>query len=458
MRFESPCQKSPVVKPSRVPLNLYETFSKFAKVCKLRSIRVFGSGNQKTDNLEKVVEVEEINGNGSVEKKCDGKKDYSQPINVQISRNVCDHIAVLKLFDTLSVLKMAYVRLQEAHIPYDPDKISGANDIVVAQLESLLEIKQAYKEKKLKEMNSSSASSALLEAEIQVKEKLLENMKSKVKDKEAQVLRLRQELEEVKGNCKMLAEKAHTLDKQSVDLFNFCSVEQVVRKVENAIHDFAKPLIALMKVSGWDLEGAVNCIESSVVYAKRSHRKYAFEAYIARRMFHGFSFQSQDMDRIVNLDDPMNAIIEDPQSSFANFCRMKYLLVVHAKMEASFFGNLDNRRFVANGLHPQTPFFRAFVKMARWVWILQGTCPSNIHNADMFTVKRGSKFSDTYMNPIDELKGSTFMSAPGEGRHRVEFMILPGFQIGFNTIKSRVYISKFASSLSPTRPGCHAAD
>ncbi|KAL2549213.1 protein of unknown function-containing protein [Forsythia ovata] len=58
----------------------------------------------------------------------------------------------------------------------------------------------------------------------------------------------------------------------------------IFKSARKAIHDFAKPLIDLINVSDWDLDQAENAIENSVVYAKRSHKKYAFEAYVAQRI------------------------------------------------------------------------------------------------------------------------------------------------------------------------------
>ncbi|KAK9740109.1 hypothetical protein RND81_03G012000 [Saponaria officinalis] len=59
-----------------------------------------------------------------------------------------------------------------------------------------------------------------------------------------------------------------------------------------AIHDFSKPLINMMKVAKWDLDAAAESIEPSVVYAKRTHRKYAFESYICQKMFLGFKHET----------------------------------------------------------------------------------------------------------------------------------------------------------------------
>ncbi|KAL2508977.1 protein GRAVITROPIC IN THE LIGHT 1 [Forsythia ovata] len=73
-------------------------------------------------------------------------------------------------------------------------------------------------------------------------------------------------------------------EKKRIKGFTHSSFEDIFKSARKAIHDFANPLIALMKVSDWDLDQAANAIENYVVYAKRSHKKYAFEAYVTRRI------------------------------------------------------------------------------------------------------------------------------------------------------------------------------
>ncbi|XP_027183924.1 protein GRAVITROPIC IN THE LIGHT 1 [Coffea eugenioides] len=432
-------------KPSNTPSNISDIVSRFARVCKFMSIGVFTAENQCSDGGKKVAFLgEETSSDLSAEAERDNEK-----IHLVDEGSVgceCGHLEICKLFDTVSTVKLAYIKLQEAHIPYDPDKIVAADEVVVSQLETLCAIKRAFKEKQLREVNSVSACLALLLAEIQVQERLLEKLKSEVKTKEAKVVNLHRELEDLKLENKRLSEEFKKRGMECIKTVNVSSFEEIVKAVSKATHDFAKPLIALMKVSGWDLDHAANAIENKVVYAKRSHKKYAFEAYIARRMFHGFSSQSCDTERIMTLDDPINVLIEEPQSEFAKFCRKKYLLLIHPWMETSFFGNTDHRTFVTNGLHPYTPFYRAFVRMARWVWILQGTYSATIPKVEIFYVDRGSDFSGSYMECVEELKDDAFMVSRGDKRFKVEFMILPGFRIGDTLIRSQVYLSKVRSS------------
>ncbi|XP_009794206.1 protein GRAVITROPIC IN THE LIGHT 1-like [Nicotiana tabacum] len=421
--------------------NISEIVSKFAKVCKFRSIGVFTSENldnnqhelylNNDNNFPKVVEESSSEEAGCDAIKVDPQSDAKRSGRID---------QILKLFDTVSALKVAYVQLQKAHIPYDPDNIRAADGVIVSQLESLCKIKLSYKERQLKDLNSFSATSALLLAEIQVKERLLDKLKSQLKIKESKVVNFRQELHDLELRNRKMAEILNKSVKESSRMLSFASFEATVEAVSKAVHDFSKPLIALMKVSDWDLDKAAEAIERSVVYSKRSHKKYAFEAYIARRMFNEFLPQSCNVDRIMKLDDPIDALIIDTQSAFAQFCREKYLSILHPMMEKSFFGSVDHRTLVSNGMHPQTPFYRAFVKMARCVWILQAAAASVEPRGEIFGVKRGSHFSNMYMESVEEFNKDVVLNL-GHEKCRVELMVMPGFLIGNTVIRSRVYLS-----------------
>ncbi|PON37666.1 MYB transcription factor [Parasponia andersonii] len=420
-------------KPFKASSNISEIVSKFAKVCKFRSIGVLPSEN----NAALVEESSDL----VEEKEFVGVKIHPQPTEVASEDN--GEAEIEKLFDIVSALKSAYVRLQEAHIPYNPKMIIAANKLVVAELEALCKIKRAYKEKQFTKAKSDLSRFALLQAKIELNERFLEELKFEVKAKNSEIMLLVEELRELDmGNAK-LAEKVKqlSLERKSGGIYNITAFQKAFTATSKSIHDFAKPLISLMKASRWDLDLAAKSIEEEAVYSKRSHKKYAFEAYIGRRMFSGMTLEGYNVDDVMRFDNPIDDLIEDPESDFAKFCGKKYLLVVHPMMEASFFGNLDQRMFVLSGKHPRTPFYQIFARMAKWVWVLQGIGGSLYPKAKAFAVNRGSKFSDVYMESVEEDEECKFLSVEGEPMHRVEFMVMPGFKIGDTLLKSRVYLS-----------------
>ncbi|KAL5709878.1 hypothetical protein ACHQM5_020509 [Ranunculus cassubicifolius] len=417
--------------------NVSDIVHRFAKVCRLKSLGVFSN--------EKVEEEEE--GSESTEE-AQWLKIYPQPNEEEnVLKPNQDMVAVLmlKLFDTISTLKLAYIQLQQAHLPFNPKKIQLADDLIVSELKTLGDIKKSYK---IFTKPKSSLSASLLLELIHDHATQLENLQCQLETKDLEILSLQQELEGVEVVNANLVEKVNRKSSKQ-ETGRFCeeglsdtAFVNAFGEASKAIHDFAKPLISMMKASKWDLDLAANSIESSIVYRKRSHKKYVFEAYISRRMFHDFSLQAQIVDDITRLADPLDALIQYPNSSFAKFCRLKYLLVVHSKMELSFFGNLDQRKLVIQGGHPRTLFYQAFVRMAKWVWLLGVISGSIDPKAEMFGVDRGNDFSANYMENVVEDE-NTILNGPE--RLKVGFMVMPGFRVGCNVIKSRVYLSRISN-------------
>ncbi|GJR75840.1 protein gravitropic in the light 1 [Tanacetum coccineum] len=400
-----------VVKPSKHSPNISDIVSKFAKVCKFRSIGVFSSEDP---NFQEVCNDVEECVNGVAKADPDGAKVFVDMVEVCGKSGWSGHDEIIKLFDILSEVKLAYVKLQEAHIPYDVEKIRVADEAVLANLDGLCKVRRAFKEKQFQKSNSFSACLTVLRDE----------------------------------KNRMLVLEIKRRKREELKRLNLSSVENVINEVAKGIHDFAKPLIALMKASGWDLDEAANAIQDSVVYSVRSHKKYAFEAYITRRMFNGFSLKSNNVDDILRFNDPLDVLIEEPNGSFAEFCKTKYLLIVHPRIEASFFGHLDQRNFVSSGRHPMTPFYQLFVKMARWVWILQGIAASE-PQSEMFVVNRGTVFCDNYMQNIERCKDDDDDMGSFDKQHgmyKVELMVMPGFRIGDKLYKSRVYLSRLSNT------------
>ncbi|OMO82966.1 hypothetical protein CCACVL1_11634 [Corchorus capsularis] len=418
--------------------------SKFAKVCKLRSIGVLPAENPLDSGNNDAPLAEDSSDNTTEDTECDKRRIHPQPADVSCELDMCGEPQILNLFGILSALKSAYVRLQAAHIPYDPDKIIAADELVVSYLGTLSEIKHAYKEKQFSKSKLDSSHLESLRSEVEVKERFLEKLKYENQTKDSEIGRLKQELQSLASRNSKLVEilRRDRVETRYAGVLDVTMFQNSFKEAAKSIHDFAKPLISLMMASGWDLDLAAKSIDDGVAYSRRQHKKFAFEAYIAWRMFHGVVLESYNITDVMKFDDPIDALIENPDSGFARYCRKKYLMIVHPMMEMSFFGNLDQRNFVLSGKHPRTPFYQIFAKMAKWVWILQGVACSIDPEAEIFVVKRGSKFSDAYMEPIEQDKEGLVGSDEGQTTQRVELMVMPGFRIGQTVVRSRVYLSK----------------
>ncbi|XP_042017733.1 protein GRAVITROPIC IN THE LIGHT 1-like [Salvia splendens] len=378
---------------------------------------------------------------------------------------------VSKIFTNISSLKSAYIQLQAAHTPYDPDKIQAADKLVISELKNLSELKHFYREHNPKPVCASPQDSRLA-AEIQEQQSLLKTyevmvkkFQSEIQNKDSEIVQLEQQIQE-SGQRRVKLEKNLKLRGLSTKESEGSGVESgqfpldlcpelfrsAVEAASRAIHDFSKPLINMMKAAGWDLDAAANSIEPNIVYAKRAHKKYAFESQICQRMFIGFQDESFGMkpenqaetreslyQEYLSLRemDPLDAVGQNPDSMFGMFCQRKYLAVVHEKMEASFFGNLDQRNYIVGGGHPRTAFYQAFLKLAKAIWLLHRLGHSFDPPVKVFQVKRESEFSEVYMESVVK----DFIIEDGDEKPKVGLMVMPGFGIGGSIIQSQVYLT-----------------
>uniref|UniRef100_A0A1D1Z631 A-kinase anchor protein 9 n=1 Tax=Anthurium amnicola TaxID=1678845 RepID=A0A1D1Z631_9ARAE len=420
-------------------------FHRFSGLCKLRSVGISSGGIPAVGLRNGGRSAEETERGGDESR---DRKIHPQPLEAAAAAALSAvtgepvNLAASKLFDLVSSLKSAYIQLQQAHIPYDAEKIQSADELVVSKLDSLSEVEHLY----LESGGRKPTSLAALKSEIEKRQCLLESLQTRIQKKDTEILRLRWEMEEVdlknaemeeEMRCKLAPHEAIVpFDRH----LNPSAFSLVFESTARSIHDFAKPLIGLMKASGWDLDRVASAIGGPVAYTQRSHKKYAFEAYLARKMFGSEGtevgcLRKGSVDGVMRFHDPFEALVEDPNSGFARFSRTKYVWVVHPKMEESFFGNLEQRAFVSGGGHPRTPLYRAFAKMARWVWVLRVMASSITPEAEAFYVRRGCEFSEEHMESVVEVERVV-------GLAKVGFTVMPGFRIGGGVVSCRVYLTR----------------
>lgn len=78
------------------------------------------------------------------------QKVHPQPIDENMNQNGNTMDTMIgSIFNNISSLKSAYIQLQEAHTPYDPDKIQAADKLVIEELTKLSELKHSYRENTL---------------------------------------------------------------------------------------------------------------------------------------------------------------------------------------------------------------------------------------------------------------------------------------------------------------------
>ncbi|XP_077252254.1 protein GRAVITROPIC IN THE LIGHT 1-like [Tasmannia lanceolata] len=387
----------------------------------------------------------------------------SQPLNDEkvLSREAMDAL-LAKLFANISAIKAAYAQLQIAQTPYDPDSIQSADKVLVSELKNLSELKQCYLKKQI-----FPSQIAQMLSEIQEQQHLLktyeiqsQKLQSELQLKDSEIIFLREKLEESDTQNKSLDKRLNPNSLSAFDNLHLSALNPnhfitVLSHTIKSIRSFVRVMINGMESAGWDIDSAARSIESEV--KNPTHNFFAFESYVCRKIFAdfqdpNFSLPNENSSKqrprhfFQNFMEfksikPLEFLIQNPKSLFGNFCRLKYLCLVHPKMETSFFGDLNQRRILNSGGFPETGFFSDFAEMAKRVWLLHCLAFSFDPEASIYQVRKGSRFSEVYMESV--VNGVFFPDefSPEIVRPQVGFTVVPGFKIGKTVIQCKVYIS-----------------
>lgn len=102
------------------------------------------------------------------------------------------------VFETVSSVKRAYVRLQEAHSPWDPEKMRAADVAVVAELRKLAVLRERFRRNGgSRRRNGGGGGVAPLREVVAPYEAVVEDLKKEVKAKDSEVQNLKEKLESV---------------------------------------------------------------------------------------------------------------------------------------------------------------------------------------------------------------------------------------------------------------------
>ncbi|CAK9151724.1 unnamed protein product [Ilex paraguariensis] len=431
----------------------------FAKVLHIRAVTGIApvDGIQKTKSQEKA--------------KHDDMNNSESPLfdveDEKLRIRAATEAFLAKLFASISAAKAAYAQLQFAQSPYDVDGIQSADQMVVLELKNLSELKHSYLKKQFSE---SSPETTHILAELQEQKSLLKTyeimgkkLDSQLKLKESEITFLREKLDEANKENKLLEKRLNSsgslsvLDNLHLSALSSSHFTTVLRQAVKSIRSFVRLMISEMESAGWDLDAAAASIEPGVVYWNANHKGFAFESFVCRDMFDGFNYSNFSLpneslpeqktwqrlffDRFMQLKSmkPKDYLAWKPKSTFAKFCRTKYLRLVHPKMESSLFGNLNQRNLVNSGEYPETTFFATFSEMAKRVWLLHCLAFSFEPEASIFQSSKRSRFSEVYMESVNE---EAFVSSDGspESESRVGFTVVPGFKIGKTVLQCQVYL------------------
>ncbi|KAK8949005.1 hypothetical protein KSP39_PZI005721 [Platanthera zijinensis] len=397
----------------------------------------------------------------------DGKpKDHPQPeASGSLSSDGLELDAdslLANIFTGVSAIKAAYAQLQVAESPYDPDAIQASDQAVVSELKHLSSMKYSYLKKQVK----SPADSQVVPPELQEQRNLLKTYQITAGKLESGLRHMDAELHSLQAQLTDL--ESHNQSLQSHLCSDFIGLRgdlrpslpdskqfiAVLRSAAKSVRHFVKRMVIEMESAGWDLDTAAAAIQPDV-RGKPEHRIHAFESFVCRSMFSHFqhrNFGISSLERRSSLDRrtffqeflELNSAKPAPAGSeLGRFVQSKYLSLVHPKMEASFFGDLDRRTAISFGLWlPDSEFSAAFAEMAKRVWLLHCLYFSfgPEMEAAIFQVKRGCRFSEVYMDSV-AASPANFPVSSSEGL-TVKFSVVPGFRVGKTLIQCKVYLSK----------------
>ncbi|KAK1426826.1 hypothetical protein QVD17_15506 [Tagetes erecta] len=381
------------------------------------------------------------------------------------------------VFETVSCMKKAYVRLQQAHCPWDIGKMRSSDMAVVMELKKLGVLRERFRR---------VGDGKRVVAGVEVREVVapyeaaIERLKMEVKSKEAEIESLKEKLSMAAVSGGSSGRKSRSQSNKKVnygsqlqasplpvpELFESC-----MSSVKEASKSFTSLLLSLMKSAHWDIAATVKSIQASTIIPndistpsaittssiiRPNHAKYAIESYVNRKLYQGFDHETFYMDgslssllnpnqfrsecfnqyRDMKSMDPIELLGILPTCQFGNFCLKKYLSIVHPKMEESLFGDLEQRRHVLAGNHPRTRFYGEFLVVAKAVWLQHLLAFSYDPIPARFEGSRGAEFDMGYMESVVRFSGGRVVVG-----HVVEFPVSPGFKLGNEVIvKARVYV------------------
>ncbi|KAK9022210.1 hypothetical protein V6N11_002492 [Hibiscus sabdariffa] len=384
-----------------------------------------------------------------------------------------------EVFETVAEMKKAYVRLQEAHCPWDPERMRAADVAVVGELRKLGVLRERFRRGTRGGGGGGKGHVAMLREVVAPYEAAVEDLKREVKVKEVEIENLKEKLNTV--TCLSNGgKKGRSLSKRKVSCSQVLAAaaaptpelfEATMSQVKEASKSFTSLLLSLMREARWDIAAAVRSIEAATATPDNTtytntmitpsvianhHAKYALESYVSRKIFQGFDHETFYMDgslsSLLNPDqyhrecftqyrdmkamDPVELLGILPTCNFGKFCSKKYLAIVHPKMEESLFGDLEQRNQVMAGNHPRSQFYGEFLGLAKAIWLLHLLAFSLDPAPSQFEASRGAEFHPHYMESVGKISGGRVPASQIVG-----FPVSPGFKLGNGSVvKARVYL------------------
>ncbi|XP_010465405.1 PREDICTED: IRK-interacting protein-like isoform X1 [Camelina sativa] len=461
------------VKPMDVASGKGKLRRTFAKVINIKKLTGVVPEDNKVERVKK--SQENVTFDKDLVKNAANLSESFDKLEEEYEKRLALEALLAKLFATISSIKSGYAQLQYAQSPYDPNGIQKSDNLVVAELKTLSELKQSF----LKNQLDPNPDRTLVLAEIQELRSLLKTyeimgkkLECQIKLKDSEIIFLKEKFEELMSQNKLMGKRLnqsgqlcnpldHNLHISALNPTHFVTY---LHHTVKSIRGFVKLMVEQMKLAAWEIDMAADAIQPEVFYYKQDHKCFAFEHYVCKVMFEAFhlpffSNESSSKKKKKSREDkamfferftelrsmkPKEYLASRPKSRFARFCRGKYLQLIHPKMEEAFFGHLHLRNQVTAGEFPETSLCTTFLEMAKRVWLLHCLAFSFDPEASIFQVPKGCRFSEVYMKSVAE---EAFFSPEddvnsSETEPGVAFTVVPGFRIGKTSIQCEVYLSR----------------
>nr|XP_009404574.1 PREDICTED: uncharacterized protein LOC103987859 [Musa acuminata subsp. malaccensis]XP_018682608.1 PREDICTED: uncharacterized protein LOC103987859 [Musa acuminata subsp. malaccensis]XP_018682609.1 PREDICTED: uncharacterized protein LOC103987859 [Musa acuminata subsp. malaccensis]XP_018682610.1 PREDICTED: uncharacterized protein LOC103987859 [Musa acuminata subsp. malaccensis]XP_018682611.1 PREDICTED: uncharacterized protein LOC103987859 [Musa acuminata subsp. malaccensis] len=385
---------------------------------------------------------------------------------------------IYEVFDAASAVKRAYVGVQEAHSPWDPDKLRVADAVVVAELRKLGRLRDRFRRGCFSPSSAGPPAAPLRDA-VAPYEATIEDLKGQLSAKNAEVDSLNEKLRS--ATLGGLGRKGRLHSGKRVGRITVLGApgtrtpelfEAYMEQVKSASKTFTSHLLSLMRSAGRDVaavfrsiiegggggDGAAKDRAPAIPNLEARHAKYALEAYVNGKLFQGFEnetfYLEGSLSSLINPAEfrrdcftqfqdmrgmePEQLLGILPGCPFGRFAASKYLAVVHDKMGESLFdGGSEQRQQVLAGAHPRTAFYGEFLRLAKAVWLLHllafALDPAPAH----FEASRGAEFHPNYMESVARFTGGRVPPASVVG-----FPVGRGFRLGNGSVvRARVYLT-----------------
>ncbi|MCO5581120.1 hypothetical protein L7F22_034996 [Adiantum nelumboides] len=227
--------------------------------------------------------------------------------------------------------------------------------------------------------------------------------------------------------------------------------EAALLRCRSEINFFCRIYMQQMVFSGYTLIRTLMEMEPNTVFLKKVHASYVLESRINNALFRCFendSFDDSGLTQIfdpgaravVRLQDYVRMKLVDPEDAlgvhnssydpcFHSFCANKSEDVM-----AMFSWNMGYRSAAE-----RDRFMEAFLRAAKWVWLLHRLANATNPPMQIIRVGRGQEVDPMYLEPVAVPPIGSCQSCSAASIPKVEFMVMPGFITYRKVFRCRVY-------------------